>query len=108
MSSNPPVPYGSLPPSRSTGDYAYLEQIVEIGFPVQDARTYLKRHLGNEIGYRLVEAVRGEEPGMVRAIEVQPQGGGELVIVRAERTLPDGSPRELLHARGFGRNSCTD
>ena len=92
MSANPPVPYGSLPPARSTGDYAYLEEIVRIGFPVQDARTYLKRHLGNEVGYRLVEAERGEDPGVVRAIEVEPQDGGERVVVRAERTLPDGTP----------------
>ena len=92
MSANPPARYGSLPPARSTGDYAYLEQVVRIGFPVMEARTFLKRHLGNEVGYRLVEASRGEEPGQVRAIEVQPQDGGEQVVVRAERTLPDGTP----------------
>jgi len=84
--------YGNLPPSRSTGDYAYLEQVVRIGFPVGEARAYLRRHLGNQVGYRLVEAQRGEEPGHVRAIEVHPQDGGSVVQVAAERTLPDGSP----------------
>jgi phage tail-like protein len=84
--------YGSLPPARSTGDYAYLEQVVRIGFPVSQARAYLKRHLGNTVSYRLVEASRGEVPGCVRAIEVQPQDRGSTVHVVAERTLPDGSP----------------
>ena len=84
--------YGHLPPHRSTGDYAYLEQVVRIGFPVLDARAFLRRHLGNQVGYRLVEAKRGEEPGQVRAIEVHPQDGGSTVNVLAERTLPDGTP----------------
>jgi phage tail-like protein len=77
---------------RSTGDYGYLEQVVRIGFPVQEAKTFLKRHLGNVVTYRLVESQRGEEPGMVRAIEIQPFAGGDTVLIRAERTLPDGTP----------------
>lgn len=92
MSVNTLQRYGSQPPSQSTGDYAYLEQVVRIGFPVAEARAYLRRHLGNEVGYRLVEASRGEDPGNVRAIEVQPQDGGSTVHVAAERTLPDGTP----------------
>ena len=92
MSVNTLQRYGSLPPARSTGDYAYLEQVVRIGFPVAEARVYLRRHLGNSVGYRLVEAIRGEEPGCVRAIEVVAQGGGVAVNVVAERTLPDGTP----------------
>lgn len=92
MSANLPQRLGSLPPSRSTGDYAYLEQIVRIGFPVEEARTYLKRHLGNRVTYRLVEAGRGEDPGRVRAIEVQTEDSGNTISVVAERTLPDGSP----------------
>lgn len=92
MSANTLQRYGHLPPHRSTGDYAYLEQVVRIGFPVLDARAFLRRHLGNQVGYRLVEAKRGEEPGQVRAIEVHPQDGGSTVNVLAERTLPDGTP----------------
>lgn len=92
MSANTLQRYGHQPPRQSTGDYAYLEQVVRIGFPVSDARAFLRRHLGNQVGYRLVEAQRGEDPGHVRAIEVHPQDGGSIVNVVAERTLPDGSP----------------
>jgi phage tail-like protein len=92
VSANLPQRYGSLPPAWSTGDYAYLEAIVKIGFPVEDAVTYLKRHMGNQVGYRLVQAARGEDPGTVRAIEVQPVDGGDTIHVVAERTLPDGTP----------------
>ena len=77
---------------RSTGDYAYLEQIVRIGFPVEEARMYLRRHLGNRVTYRLVEAGRGEDPGRVRAIEVKPEDGSSTIHVVADRLLPDGSP----------------
>ena len=92
MSANVPQRFGSLPPVRSTGDYAYLEQIVRIGFPVEEARVFLKRHLGNRVTYRLVEAGRGEDPGRVRAIEVQPEDGGSVIHVVADRLLPDGTP----------------
>ena len=74
------------------GDYRYLEEVVRIGFPVEDAKTYLKRHLGNAVEYRLVESDRGEEIGVVRAVEVAPHLGGENIVIRAVRTLPDGSP----------------
>ena len=74
------------------GDYRYLEDVVRIGFPVRDARTFLNRQLGNPVSYRLVEAQRGERVGHVREIEVVPASGGDVVRVRAFRTMPDGSP----------------
>lgn len=74
------------------GDYRYLEDTVRIGYPVRDAITYLNRHLGNPVGYRLVEALRGERPGCVRSAEIQPAVGGEPTYVRATRVLPDGTP----------------
>jgi phage tail-like protein len=73
-------------------DLEAIEEVVRVGFPVQAARTYLKRHLGNEVQVRLVEAIRGEPLGHVRAAEVLPAGGGEPMRVRAVRRLPDGSP----------------
>lgn len=80
------------PPARLPRDYRYLEDIIRIGYPVQDARTYLKRHLGNPIQYRLVESQRGETPGIVRELEVEPHGGAAPIHVRAQRIMPDGSP----------------
>jgi phage tail-like protein len=82
----------SYPTLPAGGDYRYLEDVVRINFPVREAQVYLNRHLGNPVGYRLVEALRGERPGCVRSIEVQPASGGEPTYVRALRTLPDGSP----------------
>ena len=75
-----------------TSDYRYLEDSVRIGYPVREAITYLNRHLGNPVGYRLVEALRGEKLGCVRSVEVQPAIGGEPTYVRAQRVLPDGTP----------------
>jgi phage tail-like protein len=79
-------------PTLGGGDYRYLEDVVRIGYPVRDAMTYLNRHLGNPVGYRLVEALRGERPGCVRSVEVQPAVGGEPIYIRSIRVLPDGSP----------------
>ncbi len=76
----------------ASSDFRYLEDTVRIGYPVRDAITYLNRHLGNPVGYRLVEALRGERPGCVRSIELQPAAGGEPTYVRSVRVLPDGSP----------------
>lgn len=73
-------------------DYRYLEDVVRIGYPVRDAVTYLNRHLGNPVTYRLVEASRGERVGCVRAVEIEPAVGGEPIFVRAQRVFPDGSP----------------
>jgi len=77
---------------RSHDDYRYVKDVVRIGFPVRSARTYLNRHLGNPVSYRLVEAGRGETLGHIRMAEVVPHAGGATVAVRSERTLPDGSP----------------
>ncbi len=77
---------------RGSSDFRYLEDVVRIGYPVREAQTYLNRHLGNPVGYRLVEALRGERVGCVRSIEVQTAAGGEPLFVRSTRRLPDGSP----------------
>lgn len=74
------------------GDLVYVEDVVRVNFPVQAARTYLRRHMGNLIRFRLVEAVRGELVGHVRAAEVHPAAGGEPMFIRCVRLLPDGSP----------------
>jgi phage tail-like protein len=84
------------PPSRVPGDYRYLEDVVRIAYPVKDARTYLNRHLGNSVRYKLVESRRGETIGLVREVEVEPVDGGEIVSVRPSRTLPDGSPASFF------------
>ena len=80
------------PLARVPGDYRYLEDVVRVGYPVRAARTYLNRHLGNPVGYRLVEAERGETVGEVREISVVSKGAAETVHIRAVRTLPDGTP----------------
>lgn len=74
------------------GDYRCFEDVVRIGYPLRAARAYLSRHVGNSIGYKLVEAGRGEAVGQVREIEVLPKGGGDVIRIRTVRTLPDGSP----------------
>ena len=84
--------FGSRRRARPREDYRYVQDVVRIGFPVRAARTYISRHMGNPVSYRLVEAQRGETVGHVRAAEVQPHAGGPVVRVRAERVLPDGSP----------------
>lgn len=76
----------------SAGDYRYLEDLVRIGYPVRDALAFIGRHIGNPVGYRLVEALRGEKVGLVRAVEILPAAGGEPTYVRGHRVLPDGSP----------------
>lgn len=87
------VPTGPTAPDRGVpGDYRYLEEVVRIGFPVDDATRYLRRHLGNQVDYKLVEALRGEKVGFVREIEVHAAAGGDLVRVRVVRTFPDGTP----------------
>ncbi len=83
--------YGHAP-QGSASDFRYLEDVVRIGYPVREAVTYLNRHVGNPVSYRLVEALRGERAGCVRSVEAQPSAGGEPTFVRAVRLLPDGSP----------------
>ncbi|MCB9776971.1 MAG: hypothetical protein H6742_00230 [Alphaproteobacteria bacterium] len=73
-------------------DYRYVEEVVRVGFPVRDARTYLARQMGNRVIYKLVEARRGEPPGHVREAEIHSASGGPTIRVRAVRTLPDGTP----------------
>lgn len=85
-------PRADAPLAFAKSDYRYLEDIVRIGFPVRDAMSFLNRHIGNPIGYRLVEGLRGEKIGLVRAVEIAPFSGGEPTYVRGHRVLPDGSP----------------
>ncbi len=73
------------------GDYFHLETVVVVNHPIQEARSYLKRNLGNHVGFQLVEASRGEQVGCVRAIQINPAEGGEPVYIEAVGTLPDGS-----------------
>jgi phage tail-like protein len=77
---------------RVPGDLLYLEEVVRVNFPVQEAKAYLRRHMGNVVRFRLVEAQRSERVGHVRLVEIQPAAGGEPMVVRARRVLPDGTP----------------
>jgi phage tail-like protein len=88
--SNALAPIGRAPPARR--DLAALETVVRVGYPVRAAMAWLQRHLGNPVGFRLVEAQRGEKVGVVRAIDIVPASGGEAVTVRSLRQLPDGTP----------------
>ena len=38
-----------------------IAEVVQIGYPIRSARTYIRRYLGNPIQIRLVEIRRGEE-----------------------------------------------
>ncbi|NOY27727.1 MAG: hypothetical protein GXP62_17835 [Oligoflexia bacterium] len=73
-------------------DYRHIEDVVRVGFPVRAGRSFLARHLGNAVTYKLVEARRGEQAGIVREAEILSSTGGPTVHVRAIRTLPDGTP----------------
>ncbi len=95
------TPYRRQAIAAAPSDFRYLEEVVRINFPVRDAQTYLNRHLGNPVGYRLVEALRGEKVGCVRSIEVVPPSGGEPTFVRSVRTLPDGSPASYFTPDDF-------
>jgi phage tail-like protein len=78
------------------GDYRHLAEVVRIGYPIRDARTFIARHLGNPVTYRLVEGKRGERIGRVREIELEPADGGETLWIRAVRLLPDGTQASLF------------
>ncbi len=78
--------------ARVPGDLKYIEDVIRVRFPIHAARAYLRRHMGNVVRFRLVEARRGESVGHVRLAEIMPSGGGEPMAVRAKRVLPDGSP----------------
>ncbi|MBM74954.1 MAG: hypothetical protein CMK59_06115 [Proteobacteria bacterium] len=73
------------------GEYRYLLMLVQIGYPVREAKQYLGRHLGNILQIRLVELQRGEESGIVRDIEVFSKEGLLKCVVRLQNLLPDGT-----------------
>ena len=85
----------SLMNRPTSSDLRYLDQIVGIQFPLNDARAYLRRHVGNDIGARLVEARRGETVGMVREVEIQ-HHDGESSWVRGVRLLANGRPASFF------------
>lgn len=90
MTRNLPVPTNQ-PLAPVPGDYQHLETVVVVNYPIQEARSYLKRNLSNRVDFELVEASRGERIGSVRAVRINPAGGGEPVYIEAVKTLPDGS-----------------
>ncbi len=90
MTRNLPVP-ASQPLAAVPGDYFHLETVVVVNYPIQEARTYLKRNLSNRVDFMLVEASRGETIGSVRAVQINPTGGGEPVYIEAVQTMPDGT-----------------
>ena len=77
-------------------DFAHLRTVVEVQYPVRAARTYLSRNISNRVSLHLVEARRGEKVGHIRAVQVNPSAGGDPILVRAIRTLPDGSPASFF------------
>lgn len=87
-----PAPETSLVRRESTTDLRHLEQVVQISFPVRAAKSFLQRHLGNPISYKLVEARRGEQPGVVRLVEIRHANGGEKSWVHGDRMLANGEP----------------
>ncbi len=90
MTKNLPVP-ANRPLAPVPGDYHHLETVVVVNYPIQEARTYLRRNLSNRVDFQLVEAGRGERIGSVRAVQINPAGGGEPVYIEAVNTLPDGT-----------------
>lgn len=85
----------SLMARPTSSDLRYLDQIVGIQFPLSAARPYLRRHLGNDIGWRLVEARRGETIGMVREVEIR-HADGEQSFIRGVRMLANGMPASFF------------
>ena len=78
---------------RETGtDLRHLEQVVQITFPVRAAKSFLQRHLGNRVSYKLVECVRGEQVGIVRLVEVRHTNSGDRTYISCERVLANGEP----------------
>ena len=86
----------SLIKREATTDLRHLEQVVTIHFPVRAARTYLGRNLGNQVSYRLVEARRGEQVGMVRTVEIRHANGGEQTFIHCDRVLANGEPASFF------------
>jgi len=69
---------------------------VVIKFPVRSAKIYLQRNMGNIVRYRLVEARRGEQVGMVREVEIRHANGGMTTWIRGERVLANGEPASFF------------
>ena len=80
----------------NAGDYQYITKVVQIGYSLRAARSYLSRHIGNQIHYQLLEVERGEEVGTIREAEVRSCDGGPTVLIYTQRTLPDGSPASFF------------
>ena len=86
----------SLVKRETSTDFRHLETVVSIAFPVRAARSYLARNMGNTIGYKLVEARRGETVGIVRLVEVVHGNSGERSFVVADRILANGEPASFF------------
>ena len=105
----------SLVRLEESTDLRYLEQVVTIHFPIEAARTYLQRNMGNRVSYKLVEARRGEQVGAVRAVEVRHANSGERTWIQGRRVLANGEPasffvpdhlvRVLADVKGAAANS---
>ena len=83
-------------PQEVTTDLKYLQQVISIPFSLRAARSYLQRHMGNKVNFRLVEARRGEAVGVIREVEVRHADGGEKSFLRGERLLPGGGPASFF------------
>lgn len=88
-------PDTSLVARPASSDLRYLEQLVSIQFPLDAARGYLRRHIGNDIRWRLVEARRGETVGIIREVEVRHEDG-ERSFVTGSRRLANGAPASFF------------
>jgi phage tail-like protein len=86
----------ALVPLPASSDLRYLEQVVAIPYSLRSAKSYLQRHMGNRIAFRLVEVRRGETVGVIREIEIKHADGGERSWIRGERTLPTGEPASFF------------
>jgi phage tail-like protein len=71
-------------------DYRYLETVIENRFPKNEAITYLRRHMANQVTIRMVEAKRGESVDVVRAIEVIHANGRDRSSITSTRLLQNG------------------
>lgn len=86
----------SLVMREQTTDLRYLEQVVTIQFPIMAAKEYLQRNMANRVGFRLVEAERGEAVGMVRAVEIRHENSGQRTIIHGQRVLANGQPASFF------------
>lgn len=85
----------SLVARPQASNLRYLDHLVAIQFPLPAARAYLRRHLGNDVTWMLVEARRGETVGMVREVEIR-HFDGESSWVRGARLLANGAPASFF------------